>query len=104
MAGALPTASRANDLSSKGEVIMSCTTRRTDSQIHLRHGLLNLMLILLSAACSSGGDDGGGRTTQHLPRGGGGGNQFAYVVNFATNNVQAFPSDGNGNFTMVGQP
>jgi len=83
---------------------MSCTTRRTDSQIHLRHGFLNLMLILLSAACSSGGDDGGGSTTNNPPAGGAGGNQFAYVVNFATNNVQAFTSDGNGNFTMVGQP
>ena len=83
---------------------MSCTTRRTDSQIHLRHGLLNLMLILLSAACSSGGDDGGGSTTNNPPAGGAGGNQFAYVVNFAANNMQAFTSDGNGNFTMVGQP
>ena len=83
---------------------MSCTTRRTDSQIHLRHGFLNLMLILLSAACSSGGDDGGGSTTNNPPAGGAGGNQFAYVVNFAANNVQAFTSDGNGNFTMVGQP
>jgi len=83
---------------------MSCTTRRTDSQIHLRHGFLNLMLILLSAACSSGGDDGGGSTTNNPPAGGAGGNQFAYVVNFAANNMQAFTSDGNGNFTMVGQP
>ena len=83
---------------------MSCPTRRTDSQIHLRHGFLNLMLILLSAACSSGGDDGGGSTTNNPPAGGAGGNQFAYVVNFAANNVQAFTSDGNGNFTMVGQP
>ena len=83
---------------------MSCPTRRTASQIHLRHGFLNLMLILLSAACSSGGDDGGGSTTNNPPAGGAGGNQFAYVVNFATNNVQAFTSDGNGNFTMVGQP
>ena len=83
---------------------MSCTTRRTDSQIHLRHGFLNLMLILLSAACSSGGDDGGGSTTNNPPAGGAEGNQFAYVVNFAANNVQAFTSDGNGNFTMVGQP
>jgi 6-phosphogluconolactonase (cycloisomerase 2 family) len=62
------------------------------------------MLILLSAACSSGGDGGGGSTTNNPPAGGAGANQFAYVVNFFANNVQAFTSDANGNFTMVGQP
>ena len=79
---------------------MSCATRRTDSRIHLKRGLL--ILILLSAACSSGGDGGGGSTTNNPPAGGA--NQFAYVVNFFGNNVQAATSDGNGNFTMVGQP
>jgi len=32
------------------------------------------------------------------------GNQFAYVVNYFGDNVQAFTSDGNGNLTLVGNP
>jgi 6-phosphogluconolactonase (cycloisomerase 2 family) len=100
MVGALPIAPSANDLSSRGEVIMSCATRRPNTRKHLRHGFL---IFLLSAACSSGGDGGGGTTTNNNPPAGGA-NQFAYVINFAANNVQAFTSDGSGNFTMVGQP
>ena len=80
---------------------MSCATRRTDSRSHLRHGFL---ILLLSAACSSGGDGGGGSTPPPNNPSAGGANQFAYVTNFSSNNVQAFTSDGNGNFTMVGQP
>ena len=81
---------------------MSCATRLPNSRTHLRHGFL---IFLLVAACSSGGDGGGG-TTNNPPNNppAGGANQFAYVINFAANNVQAFTSDGNGNFTMVGQP
>src|SRR5262245_57300290 len=102
MASALPIASSANDLSLKGEVIMSCATRRTDYRIHLRHCFLLLKSILISAPCSSRADGGGGSTTNNPPAGVA--NQFAYVINFFGNNVQAFTSDGNGNFTMVGQP
>jgi len=51
--------------------------------------------------CSSGDDSGGGTTTNPPAASG---NQFAYVVNYFGDNVQAFTSDGNGNLTMVGNP
>jgi 6-phosphogluconolactonase (cycloisomerase 2 family) len=49
-----------------------------------------------------GGDDDGGGTPANPPAAAG--NQFAYVVNYFGDNVQAFTSDGNGNLTLVGNP
>lgn len=59
-----------------------------------------LLPIVLFLGCSSG-DDGGG-TPANPPATSG--NQFAYVVNYFGDNVQAFTSDGNGNLTTVGNP
>lgn len=87
---------------------MSRATVLTTSQLRqgrflYRLGMLAIAPMLLFAACSSG-DDGGGGTTTNNPPAGGGGTQFAYVVNFGASNVQAFTTDGSGNFTTVGTP
>jgi len=75
---------------------MSRATPTTIHQINRRFFVL--LPIVMFLGCSSG-DDGGGGTTTSPP---GAGNQFAYVVNYFGNTVQAFTSDGNGNLTMVG--
>jgi 6-phosphogluconolactonase len=64
--------------------------------------ILAIAPLLIFAACSSGGDSGGGAPPSNNPNAVGAANQFAYVVNYDANNVQAFTTDGNGNFTAVG--
>ena len=59
-----------------------------------------LLPIVMFLGC--GGDDDGGGTPANPPAASG--NQFAYVVNYFGDNVQAFTSDGNGNLTLVGNP
>ena len=59
-----------------------------------------LLPIVMFLGC--GGDDDGGGTPANPPAAAG--NQFAYVVNYFGDNVQAFTSDGNGNLTLVGNP
>jgi 6-phosphogluconolactonase (cycloisomerase 2 family) len=78
---------------------MSRATPTTIHQINRR--FLVLLPIVMFLGCNSG-DDGGGGTTTNPPAASV--NQFAYVVNYFGDNVQAFTSDGNGNLTMVGNP
>ena len=82
--------------------IVHTTSQLRQGRFLYRRRMLAIAPMLLFAACSSG-DDGGGGTTTNNPSGGGG-NQFAYVVNYFGDNVQAFTSDGNGNLTAVGNP
>ena len=67
---------------------------------HITRRFLLLLPIVMFLGCSS--DDDGGGTTTNPPAASG--NQFAYVVNYFGDNVQAFTTDGNGELTMVGNP
>src|SRR5678815_4668891 len=67
---------------------------------HIRRRFFFLLPIVMFFGCS--GDDDGGGTPANAPAAAG--NQFAYVVNYFGDNVQAFTSDGNGNLTLVGNP
>jgi len=67
---------------------------------HIRRRFFFLLPIVMFFGCS--GDDDGGGTPANPPAASG--NQFAYVVNYFGDNVQAFTSDGNGNLTLVGNP
>jgi len=85
---------------------MSCAT--TTYQLRLgrflyKLGMLAIAPMLLFAACSSGDDGAAPPPSSNNPPAGGA-NQFAYVVNYFGDNVQAFTSDGNGNLTAVGNP
>jgi len=66
----------------------------------IRRRFFFLLPIVMFLGCS--GDDDGGGTPANPPAASG--NQFAYVVNYFGDNVQAFTSDGNGNLTLVGNP
>ncbi len=77
---------------------MRSATLTTISQLGRR--FLLLLPVGMFLGCGSG-DDGGGTPTNPPAASG---NQFAYVVNYFGDNVQAFTSDGNGNLTMVGNP
>jgi len=84
--------------------IVSTTAQQLQESIRRVLSILAIAPILIFAACSSGGDSGGGTTPTNNNPGAAGGNQFAYVVNYFGNNVQAFTTDANGNLTMVGNP
>ena len=68
---------------------------------HISRRFFLLFPIVMFLGCG-GDDNGGGGTTTNPPAASG--NQFAYVVNYFGDNVQAFTSDGNGNLTAVGTP
>ena len=68
-------------------------------------GLLMLAIVpmLFFAACSSGGDGGPPpTTTTTTPPPAGSSNQFAYVIDSGSSQIQAYTLDGNGNLTAVG--
>ena len=63
--------------------------------------ILGIAPFLIFAACSSGGDSGGGTTPGNNA---GAGNQFAYVIDSGSNQIQAYHADGSGNMTTIGNP
>jgi 6-phosphogluconolactonase (cycloisomerase 2 family) len=72
----------------------------------IRRGVLLVAVlasVLVSVRCG-GGDDGGGNPPSNNAPPPTAASQFAYVVNYFGNTVQAFGSDANGNFTAVGTP
>jgi 6-phosphogluconolactonase (cycloisomerase 2 family) len=65
---------------------------------------LVLGLSFISASCGGGSSDSGsgGGGGNNPPAGGSTANQFAYVIQSAANQINAFQSDANGNLTPVG--
>ena len=64
--------------------------------------ILAIAPLIIFVACSSGGDSGGGAPS-NTPSAGAG-NQFAYVIDSGSNQIQAYHADGSGNMTTIGNP
>ena len=79
---------------------------RSMTGAHGKRVLMGLVLGLsfISASCGGGSSDsgGGGNPPSNNPPALGAANQFAYAINSASNTVQAFTMDGNGNLTPAG--